>query len=116
MNKAAWRIKANEYTQEIARAKASKWKEYVNNANHKRIWQIKKYITNKPTSTFIPTLDGHTATNEQKVSILQKVFNPKPPPADLIDLLTAPHPQEVPYEDRITIQQVREAVNRLATG
>src|SRR5216117_2534738 len=97
MDKAAWRIKANEYTQEIARAKARKWKEYVNNANHKTIWQIKKYITNKPTSTFIPTLDGHAATNEQKVSILRKAFFPKPPPADLTDLLTATHPQEVPY-------------------
>ena len=67
VDKSAWRAKADEYIQEISRAKAaSKWKEYVNNANGKTIWQIKKYITNTPTSTSVPTLNGNAATNEQK--------------------------------------------------
>src|SRR5216117_692741 len=114
VDKAAWKDKANEYEEESARAKVSKWKEYVNNADGKTIWQIKKYITNIPTSTFIPTLNGHAATYEQKVNALRKAFFPKPPLADLTDIPSAVHPQEIPYEAQITIQQIREAVNRLA--
>ena len=30
--------------------KAGKWREYVNDADNKSIWQIKKYITNLPTT------------------------------------------------------------------
>ena len=113
VDKAAWKAKSDEYIQEIERAKARKWKEYVNNADGKTIWQIKKYITNAPTSTFIPTLNGHAATYEQKVNALQKSFFPEPPPADLTDIPTAVYPQEVTYEEQITIRQIREAVNRL---
>jgi len=113
-DKAAWRAKANEYTEGIAQAKTSKWREYVNNADRKTIYQIKKYVTNIPTPTFIPTLNDHEATNEQKVTALRKAFFPKPPPADLKDIPTAEYPQEVPYEAQITLRQIREAVNRLA--
>ena len=100
--------------QETSRAKTNKWKEYVNNANGKTIWQIKKYITNTPTSTFVPTLNGNAATNEQKVRALLKAFFPSPPPADLTAIPSAVYSEEVPYEAQITIQQIREAVNRLA--
>ena len=115
VDKAAWREKANEYVREIARAKANHWKDYVNKADGKSIFQIKKYIMNTPTSTFIPTLNNHATTNEQKVNILRKAFFPKPPPADLTDIPSAKHPQEIPYEAQITIRQIREAVNRLAS-
>ena len=86
----------------------------MNNANDKTIWQIKKYITNTPTSTFIPTLNGHVATNDQKVTVFQKAFFLKPPPADLTDITLSVYPQEVPYEPQITIRQIQEAVNRLS--
>src|SRR5579859_685511 len=36
-DKQAWRVKANEYTTEIIRAKAAKWKEYVDSADAKTI-------------------------------------------------------------------------------
>jgi ribonuclease HI len=114
IDKAAWRTKADEYVQEIAHAKVSKWKEYVNNVNNKTIWQVKRYVTNIPTSTFVPTLDGHAATNEQKIVALQKAFFPKPPPADLTDIPLAAYPEEAPYEAQVTIRQIRETINRLA--
>ena len=114
VDKAVWTTKANEYASEIAKAKESKWKEYVNNADGKTIWQVKKYVTDLPTPAFVPTLDGYAETNEEKVTALQKAFFPKPPPADLTDIPLAVYPQEVPYEDWVTIRQVREAVNRLA--
>jgi Reverse transcriptase (RNA-dependent DNA polymerase)/Endonuclease-reverse transcriptase len=115
VDKAAWREKANEYVQEIARAKTNHWKKYVNEADGKSIFQIKKYIMNTPTSTFIPTLNNHAATNKQKVNVLRKAFFPKPPPADLTDIPSATYPQEIPYEAQITTRQIQEAVNRLAS-
>ena len=73
INKIAWRAKANKYMQEIARAKTSKWKEYMDNADGKTIWQIKKYVTSTSTATYVPTLDN-AATNKQKVNTFQKAF------------------------------------------
>ena len=113
-DKVVWRAKANEYTREIARAKASKWKEYVDNADGKTIWQVKKYVTNTTTSTYIPTLNDNAATNEQKVNTLQKAFFPKPPSADLTDIPQAKYPQEVPFKSQMTVRKIREAVKRLA--
>ena len=114
IDKAAWRAKADEYVQKIAQAKTDTWRKYVNNVNGKTIWRVKNYITNIPTSTFIPTLNGHAATNEQKISALWKAFFPKPPPADLSDIPLAVYPQEIPYKAQITIRQIRETVSRLA--
>jgi hypothetical protein len=113
-DKVIWRAKADEYAKEIEHATTSKWKEYVNNANNKTIWQIKKYITNTPTPTFVPTLDDEAASHDQKVTVLRKAFFPEPPPADLTDIPSAAYPQEVPFEVQITLRQIREAINRLA--
>ena len=114
VDKAAWMIKADEYTREIAKAKESKWKEYVDNADGKTIWQVKNYVTDLPTSAFVPTLNDHAETNEEKVTVLRRAFFPKLPSADLADIPLAEYPQEVPFEDQITIRQIREAVNRIA--
>jgi len=115
IDRAAWKAKAKEYTDEIAKAKVTKWKEYIEKADDKSIYQIKQYVTNTPTSSIIPTLNGKEATNEQKVNALQKTFFPRPPPADLSDLsrLTT-HPTSVPYKPHITLQQIQRAVNRAA--
>lgn len=109
-----WRTKANEYTQKIAQAKTSKWKEYVDKAEGKTIWQVKKYITNVPTSMFVPTLDRQAATNEEKVDTLHKSFFPNPPAADLRDIPGTTYPSEVPYDKKVSIRQIREAVNKLS--
>jgi len=114
VDKAAWRIKANQYMHEIAQAKTKKWKEFVDKADRKSIWQVKKYIDNTPTSTFIPTINGNATTHEQKATAFQKAFFPKPPCADLTDIPPAIHLQEVPFETQITTRQIHEAVNKLA--
>ena len=85
-DKMVWRAKANEYIWEIRRAKTNKWKEYVDNADGKTIWQIQKYATSTMTTTHVPTLNEKAATNEQKVNALRKAFFPKPPLADLTDI------------------------------
>ena len=118
-DKQAWRVKANEYTTESTQAKAAKWKEYVDSADAKTIWQIKKYITNVPASTLIPTLDNHAAMSEDMVTTLRKAFFPCPPSGDLTDIShsnqrATTHPPEVQYKPQVTVNQIRRAVNRLA--
>jgi hypothetical protein len=71
-------------------------------------------VANIQTPSFVPTLDQHHATNEEKVSALRKAFFPKPPHAELDDIQLAEYPDEAPHETRVTISQVREAVNKLA--
>ena len=98
IDKAAWKVKEKEHDHKIEKARTDKWREFMNKADRKTIYQINKYITNIPTPTFIPTLNTNMATNEEKVSTLEKAFFPKPPSADLKDIRRAKYPQEVPYE------------------
>ena len=107
------KLELNEYINESARAKTSKWKEYMNKIDDKPIFQIKNYIMNILISTFIPTLNNHAATDEQKVNTLGKIFFPKPSSIDLTDILSTIHPQEILYEAQITIRQIRETINHL---
>ena len=113
-DKVIWREKANQYISKIAQAKRDKWREVINNADAKSIWQVKKYVANVPVSTFVPTLDGQAASQSQKVELLQKSFFPHPPLARLDDIPLAIYPQEVPFSSKITIKQIREAVRKLA--
>jgi ribonuclease HI len=114
IDRTVWRTKVDEYLQKVENAKTNTWRNCVNKVTGKTVWRIKDWITKTPISTFIPTLNDHAATNEQKTTIFQKTFFPKPPPADLSDIPSAIYPQEILYEARITIRQIREAVNRLA--
>src|SRR5262249_42710552 len=81
-----WRNKANEYTKEIAQAKATTWQGFVENINAESIWQAKKFLSGVSPQTVIPTLDGIAETYEQMADTLQRSFFPSPPPADLSDL------------------------------
>ena len=103
-----------EHDHEIEKARTDKWREFVNKADGKTIYQINKYITNIPTPTFIPTLDTNVRMNEEKVSTLRKAFFPKPPPADLKDIQKVKYPKEVPYEHQVMIRQIHRAVEKLA--
>ncbi len=113
-DKVAWREKDNELNDKIAQAKRDKWREYVENADGKSVFQIKNYITNLPTPTFIPTLNKQAATHDQKTALLQKTFFPQPPPAKLYDITNADYPEEVPCTLQISLNQVREAVGKLS--
>ena len=115
IDKAAWRAKANKYASDITRAKETTWKEFVNNADGKTIWQIKKYIDNIPTSSFVPTLEEKATTNEQKVKVLQNAFFPPPPSAKLADIHQMEYSPEAQHNSQISIRQIREAINQLTS-
>ena len=113
----AWREKQLEYTKGIEKTKNTKWREYVESADNKSIWQIKRYVMNCQAPTRIPTLDGCATTNEEKTKAFQKTFFPPPPPADLSDLKHSGqvnYPSPVLFEPYITIQQIRRAVEKPA--
>jgi hypothetical protein len=115
IDKMAWKAKAKEYNEEIPKTQTTHWRGYIEKPDNKNIGQIIRYITNKPTSNIIPTLNGKEATNEQKVNALQKSFFPRPPSADLSDLSRSTiYPTPISYEPRITLQQIQRAVNRAA--
>src|SRR5271169_2164124 len=81
-----WRDKDNEYTHAISKAKESTWRNFVQTASSKTIWQLKKCLTAGTTQNTIPTLEGHAETFEQLSELLQKNFFPKPPQANLQDI------------------------------
>ena len=113
IDRQAWKQKDNIYVKEIEKAKKTKWQEFVKDADEKSIWQIKKYIDSKTSQTVIPTLDDKAITQAEKVDLLKQAFFPAPPRADLTDTQDAQYPQEIPFEPTITIQQIRNAVNRV---
>ena len=49
IDKLAWKERDKAYVDEIKRTKRAKWREFVSEADGKSIWQVKKYIDNKPT-------------------------------------------------------------------
>jgi ribonuclease HI len=115
IDRKAWRERANEYTAAIRKAKEDKWRVYVENADDKSIWNIKNFITNIPTQSFIPTLENNASTHEQKIALLQQSFFPPPPPADLKDISYKPpnnYPLPAPLNTNITLQQIRRAVDK----
>ena len=113
----AWEEKAKEYSEGILKAQRQTWKVYVENADGKSIYQIKKYAlrTNIGISNIIPTLDGHATTHEEKLDTLAKTFFPPPPPADLTDIPNQTqwqYPTPAPYEPTITIEQIQTAIRK----
>jgi len=110
INTKLWREKSNEYRAKIARAKEKCWQEFVQNANGKSIWDIKKYLAMSQSQTIISTLEG-TNSYSDMTSILQQSFFPKPPSADLTDIQArTSYPPAVPAHLSITIEQIRRAV------
>ena len=109
--KSAWNRLNSKFLQEIAKAKTTKWREFVENTDN--IWKAKRYLDN-PTgvTTFVPVLEGHT-TQDGKAKALQEAFFPHPPRANLKDIHLATYPQSVPFQMEITISQVQKAVNKL---
>ena len=96
--------------------KRDTWQTFVSEADERDIWKVNKYLNSIPTNTFIPTLEGEAATNEQKTNTLKKIFFPPPPPADLSDIPNASYPEAVPTNLNITITQVKRAIDKLASN
>src|SRR5437773_10295660 len=94
--------------------KRATWQKFISEADEHSIWKVNKYLNSTPTNTFIPTLEGEAATNEQKTNTLKKIFFPSPPPADLRDIPNASYPDSVPMNLSITMTQVKRAIDKLA--
>ena len=112
-----WRSIANDYKLCIRLAKQNTWREFVEKADAKTIWTVKKYIDTIPTSTYIPTLDeGLAVSNTQKTEIFKSTFFPPPPPADLWDLSQNVEdiPPQVHLDTNITMQQMERAISKIS--
>jgi hypothetical protein len=92
------------------------WRTFVTEANERTIWTIKKYMANTPAPTYIPTLNDTATSNDQKTTALQEALFPPPPPADLSDITdaTSEYPDAVYCPSTVTLQQVENAVMKLA--
>src|SRR5579859_2339244 len=61
-----WKKKRNEYNKKVRNAKYNTWKQFVESADEKSIWTIKKYMHSKPTQHYIPMINDMATTNEEK--------------------------------------------------
>jgi hypothetical protein len=111
----AWKKKKKKFHKSINTAKQETWREFVNNADEKSIWQVKKYLNSTPTQSYMPTLDTTAASNKAKAEKFQSTFFLQPPQADMTDINTSTtYPEPVLYNSHITMQQVTEAIDKLA--
>jgi ribonuclease HI len=101
------------YKAAIQGAKDAMWRKYVEEADEKTIWQVKKYIDKPPSPYYIPTIEGETS-NKGKSHQFKTTFFPPPPPANLSDIATASYPDPVPCNSVITDRQIQRAINKLA--
>jgi len=69
-------------------AKDWKWKQFVQEANEKTIWMVKKYIDKPPSPYYIPTIN-QAMSNEGKALEFTLTFFPPPLPANNGDIVTA---------------------------
>jgi ribonuclease HI len=110
-----WKKKRKEYQNNIRAAKERTWRDFVEEADEKTIWMVKKYIDATPTPSYIPTLDGNATTNDEKAEKFQATFFPLPPPADLSDISDQTrYPEPVHCPSVITMRQLENAINKLA--
>jgi Reverse transcriptase (RNA-dependent DNA polymerase)/Endonuclease-reverse transcriptase len=109
-----WKTKSNQYSTAIAKAKDKCWQQFVQKANGKSIWDIKRYLTMSQSQTNISVLeDANSYANMSK--LLQQNFFPEPPPADLTDIKDRTgYPTAVSMNSSITVEQIQRAVRKAA--
>ena len=91
-----------------------RWREFLEEADERTIWMVKKFIDTSPTPHYIPTINAATS-NEAKAIEFQSEFFPPPPPADVCDILpTNIYPPPVSCESNITMLQLERAINKLS--
>jgi len=110
-DKTAWKELTSRYKGEIKAAKEKMWREFVEEADEKTIWMVKKYIDKLPTPHYIPTINNATS-NSHKARELKNTFFPPPPPADLSDIDGATYQEPVSCNQNITIHQVHRAIDK----
>ena len=110
-----WKNKQQKYFGDIKKAKQKTWRNFVEKADERTIWKVKKYMESVPTSTYIPTLNGHATSNEEKTKEFKEAFFPPPPLANLTDITeTLEYPDSVACSSHITMHQLQKAVDKTA--
>ena len=110
-----WKNRQQQYFGDIKKAKQKTWRNFVEKADEKTIWKVKKYMESVPTSTYIPTLNSYATSNEEKTKEFKEAFFPPPPPANLMDIReTVEYPESVACSSHITMHQLQKAVDKTA--
>jgi ribonuclease HI/endonuclease/exonuclease/phosphatase family metal-dependent hydrolase len=108
-----WKEMRTRYKREIKAAKRKTWQKFVEEADERTIWTVKKYIDNPPSPYYIPTINNATS-NERKAAEFACTFFPQPPPAPTDDIDGASYPLPVPSNSNITMKQVRRAIDKIS--
>src|SRR5204863_3969244 len=108
-----WKEQRRTFKQEMNKCKRDTWQKFVSEADEYDIWKVNNYLNTTPINTFIPTIEGEAAMNEQKTNTLKKIFFPPPPPADLSDIPNTNYPNSITTNLNITITQVKQAIDKL---
>ena len=108
-----WREHRRIYKEEIRKAKNKKWMQFVEEADERTIYTVKKYIDKPPSPHYIPTINNATS-NEAKAHEFRKAFFPPPPPANIDDIATALYPVPAPCNETITERQIQEVLNKIS--
>jgi hypothetical protein len=82
-------------------------------ADEKSIWTVKKYINKLPSPYYIPTINNLTS-NEGKATEFINTFFPPTLPAQRADINEATYLERAPSNPIITINQVRQAINKIS--
>ncbi|KAL7280271.1 hypothetical protein ACG7TL_005184 [Trametes sanguinea] len=116
----AARQASRAYHKEIRRQKRQHWREYVESATEKTIWQASKYVTQAPENTLasrLPALNlpnGAVArTCHEKREALMAQFFPEPPDASLDDITDTVHDGQLPLA-LFTQEDVAVALSNLS--
>ena len=108
-----WQMMTTQYKREIKKAKEKQWREFVEEADERSIWTVKKYIDSPPSPHYISTINNATS-NEDKMEEFRATFFPPPPPAILEDINNATYPLPAPCNAQITQFQIQSAINKLS--
>jgi Reverse transcriptase (RNA-dependent DNA polymerase)/Endonuclease-reverse transcriptase len=108
-----WRQMRTKYLREIKEAKRKTWQKFVEEADERTIWTIKKYIDKPPSPYHIPTINNATSTNG-KANEFARTFFPPAPPAQTADIDDATYPEPVSSNPVITKKQIQRAIDKLS--
>jgi endonuclease/exonuclease/phosphatase family metal-dependent hydrolase len=99
-----WREMRTRYKRAIKEAKQKTWQKFVEEADERTIWTVKKYINKPPSPYYIPTINNATS-NDGKADEFARAFFPSPPPAQTSDIDEASYPEPVSSNPVITMKQ-----------
>jgi len=101
------------YKREIQEAKRKTWLKFVEEAEERTIWMVKKYIDRPPSPYYIPVINSATS-NKGKTAEFANIFFPPIPPARTSDINNATYPEPTPSNPVITMNQVQRAINKIS--